>query len=221
MLREARIVMPYNSGIVSSGAHTAMATAFCEAFGGYTCTDGVGGWMNGVVRVDDVVKVYDVAIEADRDASWDKLFQIAMTAGRALGQEAVYIRYPDGTVSIEPVHGREGLGALQPSFGDVSMAEAEPYRPVSVGVVELTPKVPLGGRRLPAVGEIWETSNGTTVAVVDNFPLIDGGYKVAVLKAASEGGFRPSTSYIIDLDGKVLPDKSSHPRDLKRFVKDF
>ena len=106
------------------------------------------------------------------------------------------IRYPDGHVEIAQVHGsqpEDRLGA----------------------------KVPLGGRRLPAVGEIWETSCGDKVAIVRSFNRVIGRFDVVVLSSGPDSPFGAGLSYAVDEDGKVLTDKSSHPRDLKRFVKDF
>lgn len=197
MLREARIVMPYNAARDVRTDHDNLRGDLVGAFGGYTASYGSGAWRNDAGdTVTDVVAIYDVAIEAERDATWDTLFQIAMAAGRELKQEAVYIRYPDGHVEIAQVHGsqpEDRLGA----------------------------KVPLGGRRLPAVGEIWETSCGDKVAVVRSFNRVIGKHEVVVLTNGPDSPFSAGTKYEIDEDGKVLPDKSSHPRNLKRFVKDF
>lgn len=214
MLREARIVMPYDND--DEDSHAGLRTALLDAFGGYTCTTGVGAWRDDFRRsIIDRVQVYDVAIEAERDATWDTLFQIAMKAGRELDQEAVYIRYPDGSVCIEPVHGREGLGGLMPPTKENGGVKDAP------SVAEAAPQVPLGGRRLPAVGEIWETSCGDKVAIVRSLNRVIGRFDVVVLSSGPYSPFGAGLSYEVDEDGKVLTDKSSHPRDLKRFVKDF
>lgn len=198
MLREARIVMPVLRGIVSTGAHSRLMSELCAAFGGVTRYQGLGSWKNdNSDQIDDVVNIYDIAMEAERDATWDKMFQIAMKAGRQLGQKAVYIRYPDGSVEIADT--RTAAGA--------TIAES---------------KIPLGAKRTPQVGEIWETSEGALVAVIKNIiAKPGGGLDVVMLKQGTLGAYRPGTTYEVDLDGKVLPDQSSHPRDLKRFVKDF
>ena len=95
MLREARIVMPTLRGTgqleTSHTAHGELRHQLIEAFGGYTATDGTGGWFDGQERHLETVMVYDVAIEAERDATWDTLFQIAMKAGHELGQQAVQL----------------------------------------------------------------------------------------------------------------------------------
>lgn len=213
MLREARIVMPVKVDVASE--HANMRDEIVRAFGEYTAYWANGVWFGDGKTVRDQVMVYDIAIEAERDATWDTLFQIAMKAGRALGQEAVYIRYPDGSVCIEPVHGREGLGGLMPPTKENGGVKDAP------SVAEAAPQVPLGGRRLPAVGEIWETSCGDKVAIVRSFNRVIGRFDVVVLSSGPDSPFGAGLSYEVDEDGKVLTDKSSHPRDLKRFVKDF
>lgn len=213
MLKEARIVMPSPAG--DGMDHESLRTAIVAAFGGYTCTTGVGAWRpaDSDTTIVDKVAIYDVAIEAERDASWDMLFQIAMQAGRDLKQEAVYIRYPDGAVEIAKV----------PGPGEVTWREnyAEGGNPTKVGGDPA--KVPLGGRRLPQVGEIWETSCGDKVAVVKTTNIIELRLDVVVLAngPTSPASFKAGVAYDVDEDGKVLRDHTSHPRDLKRFVKDF
>lgn len=197
MLKEARIAMPYDpQGLTYRYQHDELRRDLIAAFGGVTVTKGEGSWNNEAGHV----AIYDIAMEAERDATWDKLFQIAMKAGRQLGQKAVYIRYPDGSVEIADV---------------AAFAENSVKRPDA-------PQIPLGAKRTPQVGEIWETSEGAVVAVIKNIiAKPGGGLDVVMLKHGTLGAYRPGTTYEVDLDGKVLPDQSSHPRDLKRFVKDF
>lgn len=98
ILREARIVMPtlYDKGYE---AHKSLEMTLTETFGGYTSARGQGGWMDGNVFVHDEIAIYDVAME-DTDANVDRLGEIALAAGRALGQKCVYLRRPDGVVRM-------------------------------------------------------------------------------------------------------------------------
>lgn len=206
MLKEARIVMP----IIGDGAdvdHDKLRNDLLNAFGGYTYTRGAGAWRNSFGQsIIDSVGVYDIALEADRDASWDQLFQIAMAAGRELKQEAVYIRYPDGTVEITKVNDRNELGGLNRPTED------------NGGV-----KTPLGAKRLPQVGEVWRNSVDQLIAVIGpaGNARLDGGYFCSILSRGDSGSNYAGHTYYVDLDGKVLPDKSSHPRDLKTYVARF
>lgn len=103
-MREARIVMPEVQA-VGSKPHDALRAALCEAFGGFTMTYGVGGWVDdtgAVIR--DNVCIYDVAMERTL-ANYGRLRALACEAGRALGQRSVYLRYPSGStaiISLEP-----------------------------------------------------------------------------------------------------------------------
>jgi hypothetical protein len=118
-MKEARIVMPENTGINESVVHTALTQELLEAFGGFTSHRGQGAWLdNGKTVWDDVV-IYDIACDENRDYTYDKLFEIAQRAGRALDQQAVYIRYPDGFVEIANIGETEHHHAL-----DIAAREA-------------------------------------------------------------------------------------------------
>lgn len=208
MLKEARIVMPK----VEDGAqhHIEMQRQLVREFGGYTTFHGNGGWFSAERQkvVDDAVAIYDVAVEADRDASWDKLFQTAMNAGIALGQESVYIRYPDGSVCIEPVRDRQGIGALQPPREAPVRHQPESItdRIVVQGTVtdklyeELTGKPFL--KRLPSPGEVWRNRNGALVAVMSAASVLDGGYNCVTI-SKSESARSPGHVYVVNLDGHI------------------
>lgn len=98
-MREARIVMPEVHAI-GPKPHDTLRAALCGAFGGFTMTYGVGGWVDGdhnVIR--DSVCIYDVAMEQTRKND-SKLRDIAVEAGKALGQQSVYLRYSSGSTTI-------------------------------------------------------------------------------------------------------------------------
>lgn len=98
-LREARVVMPMP--LDGMRHHEAMRRQFIKAFGGYTAQVGNGGWMDPATGeiIDEPVVIYDVAIKPGENV---KLYLIARDTAKALGQKAVYIRYPDGVVEIVP-----------------------------------------------------------------------------------------------------------------------
>lgn len=98
-MREARIVMPEVHAI-GPKPHDALRVALCEAFGGFTMTYGIGGWVDVVGNViRDNVCIYDVAMEQTRKND-SKLRYIAIEAGKALGQQSVYLRYSSGSTAI-------------------------------------------------------------------------------------------------------------------------
>jgi len=221
MLKEARIVMPYKviSGVRED--HAELRKAIVEAFGGFTVAYGSGGWRNHEgSAILDAVAIYDIAIEAERDASWDQLFHIAMQAGRDLNQEAVYIRYPDGTVCIEPVHGREGLGGLQrptEANGGIKDRIGEDLKAPAA----LADK-PLGTKRLPQVGEVWRARTGELIAILSQASVLDGGYNTVTL-TRGETAINPGRVGLHDLDGKPYGGArgGTSPFDLISFVTRF
>lgn len=110
MLKEARIVMPYSVMLTVAGeawdtkslsVHGELKKNLCTAFGGFTMTLGHGGWIDGHGEViKDRVAIYDVAVDTERDGPWELIARFAIDAGRKLGQDSVYVRYPNGEVDI-------------------------------------------------------------------------------------------------------------------------
>lgn len=103
-MREARIVAP----LLANGpeprqsleaSNRRLVDALTLQFGGVTITQGQGRWTdNGVIYIDPV-NVYDVAMwpEPRGDLALVKLARTFMVEA---GQEALYLRYADGTVVI-------------------------------------------------------------------------------------------------------------------------
>lgn len=88
---ESRIVMPIAARVAGNlAAHDALRLRLIEVFGGYTCTSGTGGWMDGVPTTESVA-VYDVAHD-DTIELRTALSDIAVEFGDKLGQKAVYVR---------------------------------------------------------------------------------------------------------------------------------
>lgn len=175
MLKEARIVMPDFplDGHPDPKAHSVLKAALVNTFGGYTASHGTGGWMapDGRLMMDSVA-IYDVAINAERGTDLAQLAQIAATAGRALKQQAVYVRYPDGDVEIMDL----GSIPARPGLKDRVVPLDETPHDGKAKMTEQGPTVSFGhGKRLPAVGEIWRTRANGLAAVLKPATVFDGG----------------------------------------------
>src|SRR5262245_27784513 len=87
-MREARIICPV--------LDKQFEEDLIERFGGYTRTQGVGGWKNdvGVPEVEPIY-VYDIATTQRA-----KLVIYALQYGRRNGQKEVYLRMPEGDVHM-------------------------------------------------------------------------------------------------------------------------
>lgn len=233
-MREARIVMPIaGNGVDARAADTAhdeLRSQLCDAFGGFTQTYGVGGWVDDWKTVTEPVAVYDVAM-VNIDRNRIKLGNIALAAGEALGQKAVYIRYADGDVRIADVKTNATADERAPS----AAARAEEYdlacegqpglRQAGVAAREaeaVATSALLGAKRLPAVGDVWQARDGTRVAVLKGSTLLDGGYDCVTL---SQGSTALKVGYfiVVDLDGRYVrgTPKENHPLDLVKFVTRF
>jgi len=102
-MREARIILPVNDNDGESLAkvHEALQETLCEYFGGYTRTDGVGGWKNNTGEiVRDRIAIYNVAIDDAGLCGGSRLLIIAAGLLQAANQDAIYYRGPDGIVEI-------------------------------------------------------------------------------------------------------------------------
>lgn len=226
MLKEARIVMPFNRKLTAqtnNAVHSQLRAKLVGAFGGYTLTTGSGGWLDaGQVYQDDVC-VYDVAINTNVDAMIE-LRSIATQAGHALGQEAVYTRWPDGRVEI--IHLIAPCGIVD--FGEGTMPTPVANTHASGGAIpwrEAEDKHDAGNsflKRLPQVGEVWESHCGALIAVMTQASVLDGGYN-AVSLTAGDSAVAPGRNILLDMDGKMYGGSKGDPRpfDLKLFVKRF
>lgn len=192
--REARIVMPTNpkDPHKSGDIHRSLGRALCEAFGGYTATEGTGGWIDPDTdqMVYDQVVVYDVAMP-DEFAYFRQLREIAVRFGRLLDQKAVYVRTPEGRVEIIPLDQRPGA---------------------NVGTEERQAK-PLGAKRLPKPGEVWATRSGGWAAVARPASVLDGGYN-CVLVEQGKMAVAPGYAFVVGIDGRHSRGGEEHPLDL-------
>lgn len=103
-MREGRIILPVfsNKGEDMDALHTKVQDALCAAFGGFTATQGNGGWFNPTTmqtQKENVV-VYDVAAEEDDLSTYVLLDSVVDMILRESDQHSVYVRYPLGSVKI-------------------------------------------------------------------------------------------------------------------------
>lgn len=211
-MKEARIIMPITPNL---SAHVTMQRSLLDTFGGYTLTQGLGAWKDeSGTLVKDQVMIYDIACDENRDRVYDQLFEIAMKAGRALGQKAVYIRYPAGKVEIADCD-QMFAGRAQPYKREHTPAEI-------AGTIQPPAHEPLGTKRTPEVGDVWKTHSGATVAVLDVATRLDGGFKVVIL-SAGETHHKLADLYTVDFDGRfiMMREHYNHPLDLVSFVTKF
>lgn len=196
-MKEARIVMPLVEG--KQTAHTRLANRLLEIFGGCTITHGNGLWRDDAGRsIHDTVTIYDVAVNNEIGVnSSAKLYDIAIAAGRELNQQAVYIRYADGSVIVSPVP-----GATTPELNQLDE--------------------PVGIKRLPEVGDIWKTRDGCTVAVIRNEgPLKSHPLTCTLLnRGNSNVGWEPGQRLAVTTDGRFA-GTNPHILDLTTFRSRF
>jgi len=202
MLREARIILPYDTGDGEADrkAHTFLTEQLVKHFDGFTAHSGQGAWAKDAQTiVYDDVKIYDVAVDPDQSAA--RLHHMACEAGRMLKQDAVYIRYAGGDVEIAP---------LKPA------TEAQPAQEPWPESATIFPP----SKRLPQVGDIWETRCGALVAVLSQASVLDGGFNVVSLTRGTTTR-QPGTVNLVDLDGCVLRDHTPAAYDLIKFKSRF
>ncbi|MGH2619839.1 MAG: hypothetical protein ACRDHG_04630 [Anaerolineales bacterium] len=92
MMREACLVVPV------SFDPTTVEAKMLVAFGGFTRTDGLGGWIAPDKHVfREPVFVYALAME-DTDANLSELVALANYVKTTYSQQCVYVRKPDGAI---------------------------------------------------------------------------------------------------------------------------
>lgn len=208
MLREARIILPYDTGDgeADRAAHLYLTEQLTKFFGGFTVHSGQGAWAKDPQTiVYDEVRIYDVAIEDNND-TFARFSDIAVEAGHKLHQDSVYVRGPKGDVEIIPLKTPTDIATEH-------LQEAEPTDHLADGKT-------LGQKRLPAVGEIWETRCGALVAVLSAASILDGGYNVVSL-TRGQTPRQPGVVNVVDLDGFILRDHTPAAYDLVRYKKRF
>jgi hypothetical protein len=96
-MKEARIIIPRETNDGKPVSLDTYERALCAYFGGFTRTDGQGGFMGVSLVYHEPVAIYDVAMKDTRREN-DKLQALAERVKRELDQEAVYIRDTRGDV---------------------------------------------------------------------------------------------------------------------------
>lgn len=201
-MHEARIIMPSNGRgtphSTNRRAHEVIEGQLAAAFGGYTVSTGNGGWIdNDGNLIRDAVRVYDVAINTREIEGADAaLCNIAVTAGRALNQQCVYVRMTNGQVILIDI--------------PKEWAETSP----EVSTEEVGPL----GRKIE-VGDLWKTIDGSIIAITSrsNARLV----RCMVLTLANGATLDHVYQIYIDAtDGMyhIAPSKKAHPLDLEKFV---
>jgi hypothetical protein len=100
--REARIILPVydNDGVDLAAVHTDLKRHVCEAFGGYTATPSLGGWLSPTGKIHEEPGVaYDIACE-DTAKARSELREIAFWLAVGARQECIYLRLPSGRVEF-------------------------------------------------------------------------------------------------------------------------
>src|SRR6266478_3676925 len=101
MMREARIVLPYDTmNAFLNNANAWLEEQLIDAFGGFTCTHGYGAWRDdGGTVSSEHINIYDVAVPSGQ-RSLSTLARLAWTVCNIARQDCVYLRYPDGEVTL-------------------------------------------------------------------------------------------------------------------------
>ncbi len=101
-LREARLIVPphANDGTQHWDNVEAVRALLIDGFGGYTETQGAGGYVmaSGKTKTEPVV-VFDIAMPLTHDAK-KTLRAIALFVLRVQKQETVYVRYANGLIEF-------------------------------------------------------------------------------------------------------------------------
>jgi hypothetical protein len=102
-MREASIILPCDptEKRLFETEHRHLAAKLANHFGGFTVTEGKGGWIdpsNGKTIYDDV-RVYTVAMEPT-PANDRLLDDLVIVTAKMLRQKAVYVRHASGEVCI-------------------------------------------------------------------------------------------------------------------------
>jgi hypothetical protein len=102
MKTEAKLIIPNTAKSPGDAARALQVTCrdCAAAFGGYTVTQGDGGWMDPAgVLITEPVSILTVACE-NTIAAMDILDTIADNVGHWARQDCIYIVYPNGRVYI-------------------------------------------------------------------------------------------------------------------------
>lgn len=110
-MKLAKIILPMldNAGRDLFEAHRALQAILLERFGGFTSTEGLGGWKDGHKKLyKERVIVYEVAMDC---ASTPALRSIAIDMASSARQQSVMIVTPNG--DVEFVHKLENFSTVE------------------------------------------------------------------------------------------------------------
>ena len=102
MLKEGRLIVPTDPPNADTVLKWVRDYLVAE-FGGYTETKGFGGWMGKDGVCQEPVRIFDVAYKTGLDAVTGNV-QLRIIADHVkinLQQEAVYVRFNDGSVNLD------------------------------------------------------------------------------------------------------------------------
>jgi hypothetical protein len=103
-MKEAKIILPVYPERMSMGEatklHGHLQKRLATTFGGFTATEGDGGWIDDAGKlITERVRVYVVANQGDEGEA-AKLRNIARWLAKESGEDCIYIRYADGEVEL-------------------------------------------------------------------------------------------------------------------------
>ena len=99
-MKEARLIVPMQNNHGQSLSQLALQVQkrLAETFGGFTLTEGYGGWISPTGKVHyEPVLVFDIAMDS-KVSNIEALTSIAAKVAKEAEQEAVYVRLPGGSV---------------------------------------------------------------------------------------------------------------------------
>ena len=101
-MKMASLILPThdNHGVGLQDVHCALQSDLCDTFGGFTLTQGCGGYRfdSGEVKLESVV-IYNIAM-SDTPENASKLRTIAKHEASLAEQESVMITLPNGNVEF-------------------------------------------------------------------------------------------------------------------------
>ena len=97
-MREARLIVPNNGTTHWQGIEDVRALLLAQ-FGGYTETQGTGGWVGKTGTVTEPIIIFDVAMEPT-EMNEMNMRTVAGFVRHRMNQECVYLRQANGQVEF-------------------------------------------------------------------------------------------------------------------------
>jgi hypothetical protein len=107
-MREAKIILPVYPEHLSMGEatelHVHLQQRLANTFGGFTATEGDGGWINDAWKlITERVRIYVVANQGDEGEA-QALRNIAQWLAEESAEDCIYVCYADGEVELIASH---------------------------------------------------------------------------------------------------------------------